>query len=361
MSKKSCVVQAFLIVGIASVVHAMERPPKPPNPTKDSPEYYYAPWRQNYRQELPPGCFFCNELGQDHERHLILPLDPPHFYLMISAIPYAQSGTMMIVPHAHIADLQGLTTTLRISLAAATRKIAHLLLRVLGYRGFSVGINTERVAGASIPEHLHIHIIPDVPGNLYPDVAHMLASPAQELQPASASLYPTFRDALQQSLSSEPTPGDDSTHDCYFCRLIAEGNDSIETNLIIVRLEHCSIMFNNHPLIRGHMIIVPYEHQPSPDRCTHQTIVALIEACSKLSGICAQILRNPGSNTGFNVGPRQLDRRPSTHLSMDFVPRGVGDISSLALSNTQVISIDMRRLKENIIKLWYADSNRSQL
>jgi ATP adenylyltransferase len=351
----------FLVFGIIHVTYTMEPPPPPPAATS----YYYAPWREDYRdrQKLAAGCcFLCNELASKNAHSWIFQLDGNYFYLIVNANPYTQSGTLLIVPSAHIADLQGLSSTVKANLADVLRKIAHILLRLFRYSGFSMGINTGRVSGASVPDHLHIHIIPETPTNTYPDVAHMLAADAQDLQPASESLYQAFRAALAQPIQFiNPPSSDGSQHNCYFCNLIAEGTNSIDTNLIIVRSEHCFIMFNNHPRVRGHMIIVPYEHQASPDACTDQTITAMIETCAQLAGICTEILRNQGSNTGLNVGHRQIDGRPSGHVSMDFLPRWDGDRSSFDLANTQILSIDMKRLRQRIIERWNAKKAPSKM
>jgi ATP adenylyltransferase len=66
----------------------------------------------------------------------------------------------MVAPYLHTADLATL-------LPEAGAELLALLQRTVGaitaeYRpdGFNIGMNLGRVAGAGVPDHLHLHIVP---------------------------------------------------------------------------------------------------------------------------------------------------------------------------------------------------------
>jgi ATP adenylyltransferase len=316
--------------------------------------YCYTPWRNAYRrardsneQRPTPACIFCDQIsrGDDINYGIIRP--DRNFIVMNNALPYAHSGSLMVIPLQHVPDLYELGTTLRATLASLLRRISRAMLDILGYQGFSLGINTGKVAGASIPEHMHMHLIPALnPGQtpgVYSNLVEVLMGKPLLLPDDTRPLYHEIKQALEKESFSgtaldRARKSNTQADRCTFCSIIAGQGD--EKHLVIIRLKHCLIMFNATPLVRGSMIIVPYEHQASLDLFAEEVINEMLEACAQLTNICPELLRNQGSNMGITIG-RQLNGRPADHMGMDFMPRWTGDISSLALSDTQVISLDI--------------------
>lgn len=66
----------------------------------------------------------------------------------------------MVSPIRHIRDLSQLKETEAIDLFRALNKVKRLLNTVLKPKGYNIGINTSRDAGAGISGHLHVHIVP---------------------------------------------------------------------------------------------------------------------------------------------------------------------------------------------------------
>jgi ATP adenylyltransferase len=93
----------------------------------------------------------------DDETHVIHRGDT--CFAVANLYPYT-SGHLLVVPYREVVDLDELTadetTDLWATVTAATQAIR------AAYRpdGMNVGLNLGRPAGGSIPDHLHVHVVP---------------------------------------------------------------------------------------------------------------------------------------------------------------------------------------------------------
>lgn len=78
---------------------------------------------------------------------------------MLNIFPY-NNGHIMISPLRHIKEFSQLKEAEMIDLFKALNRAKSLLDKVLKPHGYNIGINISKVAGAGIPGHLHIHIVP---------------------------------------------------------------------------------------------------------------------------------------------------------------------------------------------------------
>jgi ATP adenylyltransferase len=78
---------------------------------------------------------------------------------MLNIFPY-NNGHIMVSPLRHIKELSGLKEVEILDLFKTLNKVTRGLNLVLKPDGFNIGINISRSAGAGIPGHLHIHIVP---------------------------------------------------------------------------------------------------------------------------------------------------------------------------------------------------------
>ena len=122
----------------------------------------FSPWRMEYIRGGGSGgerCIFC---VADDERQ-----DPARLVLGVYAntlaicnrYPY-NNGHVLIAPRRHVADptlLSGDEMREIMSLLALGTKV---LAEEYAPRGFNVGMNLGRTAGAGIPDHLHFHLVP---------------------------------------------------------------------------------------------------------------------------------------------------------------------------------------------------------
>ncbi|MBE0585140.1 MAG: HIT domain-containing protein, partial [Desulfofustis sp.] len=78
---------------------------------------------------------------------------------LLNRFPYA-NGHLLIAPVRHVAGLTDLSPGERAGLMELVNSSTVILEQVLKPDGFNIGINIGPDAGAGIPEHLHIHIVP---------------------------------------------------------------------------------------------------------------------------------------------------------------------------------------------------------
>ena len=124
--------------------------------------YLHAPWRMEYiGGPDQPGCLFCRvreeSPGRDRENLVVRVEDGA--LLMLNRFPY-NSGHVMIAPRAHVGTLADLDDEGGMAVTRLTREALHVLGDVLHPHGFNVGSNIGRAAGAGIPDHVHVHIVP---------------------------------------------------------------------------------------------------------------------------------------------------------------------------------------------------------
>lgn len=66
----------------------------------------------------------------------------------------------MVSPIKHVKELSELTNLETLDLFKTVDLSKKLLDKVLKPEGYNIGINMSKTAGAGIPGHLHIHIVP---------------------------------------------------------------------------------------------------------------------------------------------------------------------------------------------------------
>ena len=73
--------------------------------------------------------------------------------------PYT-SGHLMVMPLRHVGELEALTDDERDELWASVTRAVSAVKAVYAPDGVNVGINLGRAAGAGVPGHLHVHVVP---------------------------------------------------------------------------------------------------------------------------------------------------------------------------------------------------------
>lgn len=131
-------------------------------------EQLWAGWRHEYvgaateseRGGEPGGCVFCAiaasgapsvDNGVVWRGELT--------YCVLNAYPYA-SGHMLVLPVRHLGDLGELGDDEADDLWRTTRLAVAAADAAYGPDGMNLGANLGRAAGAGIPRHLHLHVVP---------------------------------------------------------------------------------------------------------------------------------------------------------------------------------------------------------
>jgi ATP adenylyltransferase len=105
------------------------------------------------------GCIFCDHLarGDDAAAHILFRGGTT--FVLLNAFPY-NTGHLMIAPTRHVDELHDLDSEELGMLMELTSKSVDILKDVMAPDGFNVGMNLGAVAGAGVPGHLHVHVVP---------------------------------------------------------------------------------------------------------------------------------------------------------------------------------------------------------
>ena len=124
-------------------------------------ERLWAPWRMQYIGGTPrPGCLFDRviEHPDDPDAELVV-WRPPGAIVMLNKFPY-NPGHAMVAPHAHKPSLEDLDDEETAHVMRAVRRTITVLRTSMKPDAFNVGVNIGREAGAGIPDHVHVHVVP---------------------------------------------------------------------------------------------------------------------------------------------------------------------------------------------------------
>jgi ATP adenylyltransferase len=122
----------------------------------------WAPWRIQYIQGLSrkSDCFLCDALAtpeKDAENHVLWRTQ--HALVVFNKFPY-NNGHLLIAPVRHVPELGLLSDAELLALMRLICDCQQVLAAAIHPQGFNVGMNFGRCAGAGLPEHLHIHVVP---------------------------------------------------------------------------------------------------------------------------------------------------------------------------------------------------------
>ena len=121
----------------------------------------WAPWRMEYIEgEQRPGCLFCRVIAdpQDGDAELAV-WRPEGALVMLNKFPY-NPGHTLVAPVSHVPGLENLNDEQTTLLMRALRRTIDVLRSTMNPGGFNIGANVGRAAGAGIPDHVHLHVVP---------------------------------------------------------------------------------------------------------------------------------------------------------------------------------------------------------
>lgn len=138
---------------------------EPDNPSAVPPQALWAPWRMPYLRRLDKdgdrtGCFFCryrDEPDRDAENHVLA--RGKHSFAMLNEFPY-NGGHCLVAPYDHIGEMTALPAETLTEIMLLLNDLQRAIRRGMHPEGFNVGANLGRAAGAGVPGHLHMHLVP---------------------------------------------------------------------------------------------------------------------------------------------------------------------------------------------------------
>ena len=121
----------------------------------------WAPWRIGYvsNADKEGTCFLCAAANDTDDRKNLVVRRGRHGFAILNRYPY-NNGHVMVAPYAHKADLPELTDDERSDMMTLLLEIEGALREAFNPHGFNIGLNIGAAAGAGIPGHIHIHILP---------------------------------------------------------------------------------------------------------------------------------------------------------------------------------------------------------
>ena len=161
----------------------------------------WTPWRRVFVEAAgapaagaAPGCFLCGIPAADPAR------DREHFllhrgeraFVLLNLYPY-NSGHAMVAPYEHSGDFASLDPATASALTALAQRAVSALQRAYRPDAFNLGMNLGLAAGAGVPDHLHLHVVPRWTGdtNFMPVVGETKVLP-ETLEQTYDRLRPFF-------------------------------------------------------------------------------------------------------------------------------------------------------------------------
>jgi ATP adenylyltransferase len=125
-------------------------------------DHLWAGWRSTYIKQAgqpdPDGCLFCRLPDQPDDQSLVIGRRA-RAYVALNRYPYT-TGHVMITPFRHASDPAELTEADRSELWELIVDAQAAIQRAMSPDGFNLGANLGRVAGAGVPGHFHLHLVP---------------------------------------------------------------------------------------------------------------------------------------------------------------------------------------------------------
>lgn len=104
-------------------------------------------------------CVFCIAQGMEDGVENLIAYRGERAYVILNRYPYT-SGHLMVNPFVHVSTLEELDPETRAEMMELTSQCTTVLTNIYKPQGFNVGVNMGVAAGAGVPGHVHIHIVP---------------------------------------------------------------------------------------------------------------------------------------------------------------------------------------------------------
>lgn len=156
-------------------------------------ERLWTPWRLAYvsGSDDSDGCVFCNALTDEEAAPLIV-FRGAKCFVILNLFPY-NNAHLMVVPNRHVATLAHATDAELSELITLARASEAAITEAYAPHGMNLGINLGKPAGAGVPGHLHMHVVPRWTGdtNFMTVIGHTRVLP-EELPQTADKLRPIF-------------------------------------------------------------------------------------------------------------------------------------------------------------------------
>ncbi len=164
----------------------------------------WSPWRSQHiasfkagnKKEKQDRSLFSRLAAEDRDEENLIVWRGNLTYVIMNLYPY-NNGHLMIIPYREVSEYEELTVDEQIEIARTVERCIRWLKAALGPEGFNVGMNIGKAAGAGIPSHLHVHVVPRWSGdtNFMPTIG--------EVKVISEAIQETYRKLRRAVIESE--------------------------------------------------------------------------------------------------------------------------------------------------------------
>lgn len=163
-------------------------------------DHMWSPWRARHLEDKSAPdesdeTLFARLVKENNDAENLILWRGEHVFVIMNQYPY-NNGHLMVVPYRQVAAYEKLSTEEQVELTTTIERCIRWLRAALSPDGFNVGMNLGTAAGAGIPDHLHLHIVPRWSGdtNFMPTTAQTKVIPE--------ALDETYK-KLQKAIASE--------------------------------------------------------------------------------------------------------------------------------------------------------------
>lgn len=131
-------------------------------------ERLWAGWRNDYVRTIdesadpdldPQGTLFERILATDNDDEAGIVHRGLLVSVLLNAYPYG-SGHVLVLPNRGVEKLSQLDADEVSELWATVQRTVEVIEATYDPPGVNVGLNQGKAAGAGVPEHLHVHVLP---------------------------------------------------------------------------------------------------------------------------------------------------------------------------------------------------------
>jgi ATP adenylyltransferase len=124
-------------------------------------EQLWAPWRLEYVQnaDKQDGCVFCIAAASDDDEGQLVVHRGERAFVLLNKFPYS-SGHLLVAPYRHGLNFGDLDDAEILEIHRLGAQGLEALAATYGPEGYNLGWNIGRIAGAGIPDHGHLHVVP---------------------------------------------------------------------------------------------------------------------------------------------------------------------------------------------------------